>query len=170
MSDETQDPGILEAMELLKPLAGRFEGGGRGGFPTIDDFRYTEELTFTGNGIEALLHYEQKTWTASDGDKDGEPLHWESGFLRPVAKDRAEMLNSQNSGRVEVLAGPLEVADGVVTLRLDSLLLGHDERMLQSRRVYVLQGDQLTYTVEMATTGHGQLAGHLEARLTRVLE
>ena len=159
---------IAEGMRALKPLLGRFKGSGRGDYPTIEAFRYTEDTCFRCNDVEPLVVYEQRTWMASDGEDDGEPLHWEVGFVRPVDRRTIEMSSSQNGVRVEVLSGPLEFTDSGFRWVMDSLLIGHDPRPVRTRRVVTLEKDTLSYTVEMQTTRNPVLQQHLEAVLRRV--
>lgn len=159
-------------METLTPLLGLWRGSGRGGFPTIEAFDYIEELKFESNGCEPLLHFEQRTWRRSPGGEADTPLHWESGFFRPT-EEGLEISNTQNGGRVEVLKGCIEEAGrekGILSLRVESILLGNDPRLLRTRRLFFLAGNTLRYTVEMATTRAPDLQVHLEALLTRVAE
>ena len=157
----------------LAPLLGIWRGVGHGKFPTIAAFDYTEEITFLDNGVDHLIHFEQKTWVQSSGADHGQPLHWESGFIRPIADGSVEMSNAQNGGRVEVLQGQIDEAayrQGTLLLSLNSILLGNDPRLIQTTRCYTQQGNSLSYTVEMATVKTPQLQQHLEAVLTKTDE
>ncbi len=71
-------------MTALRRLVGEWSGGGRGDFPTIDAFRYTETMRFYWNGIEPMLQFEQRTWVANDTEPRKDPLHWETGFIRAL--------------------------------------------------------------------------------------
>ena len=68
----------------MSPLGRRIDsicrGNGNGKFPTINSFSYKEVLTFNIDGLNDLIHYEQKTWLV-DNDT---PSHWESGFIKPI--------------------------------------------------------------------------------------
>jgi len=157
-----------EVAVLLRGLAGAWQGTGRGRFPTIDDFRYRETLSFTAHETEPHLHYEQRTWLVSDGDDDGDPSHWESGFVMAAEDGAVELLNAQQSGRVEVLSGWLHAAgDGRHELRLESIIHAHDARLVATRRVLTFGRDELVYEVQMATDQVPLRQVHLEARLTR---
>ena len=158
---------IARTMEQLRPLIGEWEGSGSGGYPTIDDFRYTEHLAFVSNDVEPLLRLEQRTWTSAVGETDGEPLHWEVGFLRPVGPGQVEWSSTQNGVRVEVLAGPLTVTDIGLEMELDSVVLAHDDRLVRTRRVITLVEDELRYLVEMVTTKNESMSRHLIASLRR---
>ena len=60
-------------------LLGTWRGEGTGMYPTIEPFDYTETLTFDHVG-DAWLSYLQESWSP-----EGEPLHFERGFVRPGA-------------------------------------------------------------------------------------
>ena len=55
----------------LAPLAfllGRWEGAGIGGYPTIESFRFGQEVSFSHNG-KPFLSYASRTWRL---DEDGQ--------------------------------------------------------------------------------------------------
>jgi hypothetical protein len=155
----------LEAeMEALKCLVGEWSGGGRGDFPTIDAFRYTETTRFYWNGVEPMLQFEQRTWVLGDLDA---PLHWETGFFRALPSLTVELTNAQNGERVEVMRGRIDPGPNAMVLTLDSTILENDDRLLRTRRRYECENDTLRYQVWMATRKTPELTPHLEARLTR---
>jgi hypothetical protein len=147
----------------LAPLAGllgEWRGEGRGSYPTIADFGYREEATFTHSG-KPFLAYTQRTWALDDG----RPLHAEAGYLRPQAGDRVELVLAQPSGIVEVCEGTLH--DG--RLELASTLVARTrtaKEVTDVRRTLDIDGDLLRYVVEMAAVGQ-PLQFHLEAQLRR---
>ena len=154
----------------LSPLLGIWKGTGRGKFPTIEAFDYTEGLKFESNGCEPLIHFEQRTWVQSSTETNGSPLHWESGFIRPLEDGSIEISNAQNSGRVEVLKGRIDMAEylkGILLMSFKSVLFGNDPRLVQTRRTFTLKDKTLSYLLEMATVRTPNLQQHLEARLTR---
>ncbi len=154
----------------LRRLVGDWAGGGRGDFPTIDAFRYSEALRFYWNGVEPMLQFEQRTWMANASEPHKEPLHWEAGFFRALPGLGVEITNAQNGERVEVLRGTIEPTSHGLILSLESTLLGNDERMIRTRRRYECEGDTLRYQIWMATTRQPDLTLHLDARLTRRIE
>lgn len=152
-------------MKMLAPLLGLWKGEGVAQFPTITTCPYREELRFEGNGEEPLLFFEQKTWVLATGAA----LHWESGFIKPNEEGALEILNAQNSGRVEVLRGGLtpEQNPNVLALLFESVFFGNDARMVRSSRVFHCEGDTLRYEVAIATVKTPQFQRHLTATLKR---
>ena len=151
----------------LDSLLGRWEGTGAGDFPTIDAFRYREELTFERRAGEDSIHYEQRTWRVSDGADDGDPSHWESGFLLVREDGAIDLLNAQASGRVEVLRGKLEPRDGGGRLELASVVHANDARMVATQRVLEWAAGELSYEVRMTTDRVAAGALHLRCHLSR---
>ncbi len=157
---------VDEVQARLAVLAGSWRGSGVGDYPTIDRFEYDETLRFELDPGRSLIHYEQRARL-----KNGEPSHWESGFLRWLEDGTIELSSAQNGGRVEVLQGLLvDAADPAgLRLELDSILLGHDPRPVRTRRVIEVHGHRLSYVMGMATTTTPtpDFQQHLEAVLQR---
>lgn len=152
------------SFEQLRRLHGVWRGRGRGQYPTIEPFEYDEESRFEFDGRYPLIHFEQRTILGN-----GEPGHWESGFIRVAEDGEVEISTAQAGGRVEVIRGPLEVTESGFRLDLQSVALGHDERLIRTGRVLALTGDQLDYEMKMATrtTDVPQWLTHLTAALQR---
>ena len=151
-----------EALEGLAWLIGSWSGEGAGAYPTISDFEYREESTFTHPRPEApALLYVQRTWIGAA------PSHAETGYLRGVRGGRAELVVAQPGGRVEVHDGT--VADG--RIELASVLVGCTptaKLVSQVRRTIERRGDSsLWYRLDMAAVGE-DLLYHCEAILHRV--
>jgi len=159
---------MTDQTSLLRMFAGEWTGAGTGGFPGIEPFEYIEILSFTFDELRPLvLHYVQKTSRRSAGQTDYVPSHWESGFLRLLSDTEVEIVNAQSGGRLEVLAGSLEITQTGVILRLESKAFANDPRMQATTRLITLSSDQLHYTLHMRTTAVQEMALHLEATLTR---
>lgn len=95
------DPVVLHPqLGALGGLLGTWEGQGAGSYPTIEPFRYHEQVRF-GHVGKPFLTYQQKTWD----EDNGAPLHAEVGYLRVVAA--AVEVATSASG-----AGDLETPDG----------------------------------------------------------
>lgn len=148
----------------LPALVGRWEGTGTVDYPTIDPFTYREVLEVRER--EGLFHYELSTWL-TDGAEEV-PSHQETGFIRIGDDGTVDMLNAQGSDRVEVLRGKAATEEDVLVLELESVAIAGDDRMIRSWRSLELEGDELRYTMGMATTRVPDGALHLTARLSRV--
>lgn len=144
-------------------LLGKWRGGGTGSYPTIQDFRYREEILVWHTG-KPFLVYRQRTWDA----ETGEPLHQEVGYFRPQSGGRLEAVIAHPTGIAEVLEGKV---DGR-TISLESVavaltLTAKDVR--RTSRTIEVDGRQLEYEVSIAAMGVG-MTPHLRASLTRVDE
>jgi hypothetical protein len=161
---------VQATLNRLIPFIGEWEGLGRGGYPTLDDFVYSETFRVLHDQGAAYLTYEQRTELV---DSDGFPIrksHWEAGVLRPLEDGSVELACVQGSGRVEVLRGEFlmqESRPGGVSLRFQSEFIGNDERVSSSSRDWHLTGDHLSYVMKMATTRVGEPTRHLEANLVK---
>jgi hypothetical protein len=150
----------------LAPLLGTWVGEGEGNYPTIEPFRYREEVEF-GHVGKPLLSYRQATVRLDTGV----PSHAEVGYLRGVGGGRVELVLAHPTGVAElaegaVVAGPDE---GALALHLRSTdvvttATAKDVRTLE-RRITVA-GDTLRYEVIMGAVGQ-QHQHHLSAELTR---
>ena len=154
------DAALHPAVEPLAFLLGRWRGEGKGEYPTVTPFSYGEEIEFSHTG-RPFLFYVQKTW-----DEDEYPLHSESGYLRPVAEGRLELVLSQPSGITEILAG----TSTDTTIDLESTLVGVSptaKEVSAVKRVISVDGSTLHYTLDMAAVGQ-EMNIHLRAQLEKV--
>jgi hypothetical protein len=153
-------PPLHPDVEGLAFLLGRWRGEGRGAYPTIDDFRYRDEVLFEHVG-KPFVSYSQRTWLP-----DGAPSHTEVGYLLPQPAGRLELVVAQPGGRVEVDEGTL----GGTHFELMSAVVAHTrsaKEVAEVRRVVDVDGDVLRYQVDMAAVGQPRQF-HLEAELHRV--
>jgi len=148
----------------LRDLHGTWSGRGQGNYPTIDSFEYLETTRFEFDERYPLIHLEQRTTLA-----DGEPSHWESGFIRVADDGMIEISTAQDGGRVEVLRGPIEMTTTGFRLELESVALGHDDRLVRTGRLIELEGNGLRYEMRMSTTttDEPEWLTHLTAELER---
>lgn len=146
----------------LSFLLGTWRGNGSGVYPTIEPFDYREALTFDHVG-DAWLSYIQESWSP-----DGEPLHFERGFLRPGARaGEVELVLAHPIGVTEVAHGMVD--DGGILLRGEEFGIGRAATGLDVRgleRRYRVDGDGLTYEIDMAT-GTTPMTLHLTGSLRR---
>ena len=152
---------VVEQLQPLAFLLGTWRGSGKGAYPTIEDFSYEEEATFTHTG-RSFLVYLQKTWDPATR----RPMHSETGFLRMLEDGRVEAVISHAFGIAEVSEGVVD-ANALETTSRSLTSTGTAKSVeVVSRRIEV-SGDELHYAVGMAFGGH-TLQGHLEATLHRV--
>lgn len=157
----SQDLSPHESLLPVRGLLGTWEGVGRGDYPTIEPFTYSEEVVF-GHVGKPFLTYRQRTWHP----RTGAPMHAEVGYLRVLDGARLELVLAHPTGIVEVEEGALD--GGTLTLTTTSVgrsSTAKDVRAL--RREFRLDGDQLDYDVWMT---HAQTpeTHHLHAELRRV--
>ncbi len=154
-------------MEFLRALIGTWEGEGVASYPTIDTFPYHEVLVVRGRVGDDTVIYEQQTWTPGERGSLDAPSHWETGFLVPQADGSVTALTAHDP-RTEVLVGtPARSVNGVWRLELTSVSFLNDPRMAGDRRVLEVEGDELSYVMDMATDRVPEPTLHLEARLQR---
>jgi hypothetical protein len=172
--EETYDlrvgPDLHPALLGLLPYVGLWRGRGRGGYPTIEDFDYGQEIRISHDG-RPFLNYESRAWLLDADSRPIRPAGREIGWWRPVmdgdrATDDIEALMSTPTGIMELHLGKvtglrLELAtDAVVrTATAKEVTAGH--------RLFGIVEGALLYAQEMAAVGQ-PLSPHLSARLIRV--
>jgi THAP4-like, heme-binding beta-barrel domain len=144
-------------------LLGTWRGEGTGGYPTIEPFRYREELVFEHVGDPFLL-YRQESWSPAE-----EPVHFERGFLRPgAAAGSLELVLAHPIGVTEVAHGTLDGTTLELTATAAGIARAETGLPVEGlRRRYEVNGDELTYQLDMATADT-PMTLHLEATLRRV--
>jgi len=150
----------------MQQLIGKWHGTGIATYPSIETTRYREILDVAPHGDDAILRVEQMTWRIHD-DESESLLYWECGFIRQLSSTEYEWTNAQNNGRAEVLHGIIEAEQTSLTLTMNSKQFANDERMLASRRIFQVNGNQLTYEMWIATQAYPDIQHHLKALLTR---
>lgn len=162
--------------EPLRPwawLIGRWIGVGTGQYPTIEDFRFGQEVAFSTDG-RPFLAYSSRSWLLDDEGARVRPLATEAGFWRPQDDNRIEVTLSHPTGYAEIYGGRLEVtglqdAEVVgarVDLRTDVVARTTTAKeYTEGHRMYGLVTGRLLWTYDMAAMGQ-QMTNHLAAQLS----
>ena len=151
--------------EPLSPLLGTWRGGGRGSYPTIDDFDYTEELVI-GHVGKPFLSMVQRTRDSSTG----QPLHAEAGYLRALPDGVVELTVAQPSGIVEVDMGTVTPTPDGLVVELESAQIGLTptaKSVTAVRRRLSVTGSVLVSELWMAAVGEPDLIHHVRAELSQ---
>ena len=159
------DPELHPDLKSLSFLLGRWEGAGIGGYPTIESFRFGQEITFGHNG-KPFLSFVSRTWLLDADGKPGRPLATETGFWRPQPAGRLEVMLAHPTGIVEIYLG--EVTGTKIELATDVVASTASAKEVRGgRRLYGLVGADLAYAYDMAAVGQ-PLQPHISAQLNRV--
>ena len=152
-------------LEPVKFLLGEWEGAGVGGYPTIESFRFGQEISFSHIGKPYLI-YSSRTWRLDDEGNLGMPLAVETGFWRPRPGGRLEVVIAHPTGIAEIYIG--EVIGTRAEMSTDVVARTETTKEVTAgRRLYGLIGEDLGYAYDMAAVGQG-LQSHLSAQLKRV--
>src|ERR1700753_1271710 len=158
-------------LEPMSFLLGRGEGAGVGGYPTIESFRFGQEVEFSHNG-KPFLSYLSRTWQLDEDGQIGAPRATESGYWRPRPDGQAEVMLAHPTGIVEIYLGEvtgtrIEMATDVVARTATA------KEVTAGPRLYGLVDPRATgeldlaYAYDMAAMGQ-ELQPHLSAQLKRV--
>ncbi|MGH3656665.1 MAG: FABP family protein [Micromonosporaceae bacterium] len=164
-TDLRSGPDLHPALLGLLPYVGVWRGRGQGGYPTIKDFEYGQEVRFSHDG-RPFLYYESRSWLL---DADGEavrPTGREVGWWRPAPDDSLEVLLSHPTGIMELYVGQI---DGTkVEIATDAVLRTSTAKEVASgHRLYGIVEGALMYAYDMGAVGQHRQP-HLSARLERV--
>ncbi len=113
---------------------------------------------------DTYLTYAQRSWSADDGAA----IHLERGFVRPGADGEVELALAHPIGVTEIAHGL--VRGTAVSFVTDGASVGRTRTGLGVtglRRRYQVDGDVLTYELDMATD-RTPMTRHLAATLRRV--
>ncbi|WP_343575115.1 peroxynitrite isomerase [Mycobacterium sp.] len=157
-------PDLHLNLQALEPLLGTWQGPGSGEYPTIEPFDYLEEVTFSHVGKPFLI-YRQTTKSVLDGL----PLHAETGYLRVPRHNEVELVLAHPSGVTEIEVGSYVAEGTTVELAMTTSHVGLTptaKEVTSLARRFRLDGDELTYSVQMGAVGQ-PLQHHLSAVLHR---
>ncbi len=160
-----EGPDLHPALLGLLPFIGLWRGTGKGGYPTIDDFDYAQEVRISHDG-RPFLAYESRAWIIDDDGKPVRPAMREVGWWRPQPDDTVEVLLTNPTGITEVYFGKV---DGLkIELSTDAVVRTPSAKEVSANhRLYGIVEGALLYAMDMAAVGH-PLTPHLSARLERV--
>jgi hypothetical protein len=145
-------------------LLGTWRGVGVGGYPTIEDFRFSQEVTFSENG-KPYLHYLSRSWLLDDDGSEVRPLAQETGYWRCKADGWLEVLLAHPTGFSEIYLGRAEGAK--VDLQTDVVARTETAKPYAAgRRLYGLVEGALLWAYDMAAMDQ-PLQPHLSAKLER---
>jgi len=148
----------------LSFLLGRWEGAGVGGYPTIENFRFGQEVSFTHNGKPFLI-YASRSWLLDEDGNLVRPLATETGYWRPQPEGQVEVVLAHPTGIAEIYLG--EVTGTRVELRTDVVARTVTAKEVTAgQRLYGLIGADLGWAFDMAAMGQ-PLQPHLSAQLKR---
>lgn len=163
----TESPAVPEPHPDLGPLRfllGRWLGAGVGGYPTIESFRFGQEITFTHNGKPYLI-YASRSWLLDDEGRPARPLAMETGFWRPAPDGKAEVMLAHPTGITEIYLG--EISGTKIELATDVVARTSTAKEVRAgHRLYGLVGQDLAWAYDMAAVGQ-PLQPHLSAQLKR---
>ncbi|XP_033227447.1 THAP domain-containing protein 4-like isoform X2 [Belonocnema kinseyi] len=151
--------------EALKPLGWlegtwKTEAPGKGKFPTIKPFEYSEEISFTSVG-QPILNYKSQTWNP----ESKAPMHFEVGFLKIVPNtNKLNFLLAHNFGVTTIEEG--QVCDKEIILNSTSIERptagSKPPKVLKTKReIRLLSDDCLENVFYMATETNTELTEHL---------
>jgi hypothetical protein len=146
-------------------LLGTWRGLGVGGYPTIEDFRFSQEVTFTEAPGKPFLHYISHTWLLDDDGHQVRPLAQETGYWRPQADGKLEVLLAHPTGFVEIYVGETDGAK--IELRTDVVARTETAKAYTAgHRLYGLVDSELLWAFDMAAVEQ-PLQAHISATLRR---
>lgn len=146
-------------------LLGRWEGSGEGDYPTIEHFRFGQEVLFSQNG-KPFFFYTSRSWLLDDDGKAVRPLAMETGFWRPQPDGEIEVILSHPTGFAEIWYG--RVTGAKIELATDMVARTKSAKEYTGgQRLYGLVEGDLLWTFDMAAMGE-PLQSHLGARLSRM--
>lgn len=151
------------ALAGISWLVGTWHGLGVGGYPTIEDFRYEQELVFGHDG-RPFLTYESRAWLLDADGNRIRPAACEAGFWR-ATESGLEVVLSHPTGIVEIYVG--EVSFSKIELVTDVVARTQTAKNVTAlKRLYGKVEQDLAYAIDMAAEGLS-LQAHLSARLQR---
>lgn len=142
-------------------LLGRWQGNGRGEYPTIKSFTYADEWEFTQNG-RPFIQFSERTWNG-----EGQAMHVETGYLRIISPGVVEIVAALPTGQSECGRGTLSTAPLQISTDASVQNTQSAKQVDRIVRRFSVHGDQLSYRMDMEAVSQG-LTLHLTSTLRRV--
>jgi hypothetical protein len=160
-------PDLPDPHPALAPvsfLLGSWEGAGVCWYPTIESFRFGQEITFSHNGKPFLI-YASRTWLLDEDGNLIRPAATETGYWRPQPDGQIEVVLAHPSGIAEIYVG--EITGSKVEMSTDVVVRTDTAKEVTAgHRLYGLIGADLGWAYDMAAMGQ-PLQPHLSAQLKR---
>ncbi len=162
-------------LQPLSWLIGRWVGVGTGQYPTIDDFRFGQEVSFSTDG-RPFLSYVSRSWLLDEDGNRVKALATESGYWRPRPDNGIEVTMAHPTGFAEIWLGRQEITgmeNATITgarAELSTDVVTRTEsakEYTRGHRLYGLVEGRLLWTYDMAAVGQ-PLVNHLAATLLPV--
>ena len=154
------------ALYPLAFLIGEWAGVGLGQYPTIEDFRFGQEVVFAYTPGKPFLDYESRSWLIDEQGEKVRPLAREHGYWRPQPDGQLELVLAHPTGIVEIWVGETENAK--IELHTDAVArTATSKEYSAGQRLYGLVKGDLYWTFDMAAMGQ-VMQNHLAAQLKRV--
>jgi hypothetical protein len=173
--EETYDlrsgPDLHPALLSLLPFIGFWRGRGQGGYPSVEDFDFAQEITISHDG-RPFLAYESRAWILDDESKPVRPVNREVGWWRPVTDDQGRATDDMEATMCTP-TGIMELYLGKVTgtrleMEADAIVRSPTAKEVTAgHRLFGIVEGALLYAQEIAAEGRS-LEPHLSARLIRV--
>jgi hypothetical protein len=173
--EETYDlrsgPDLHPALLSLLPFIGFWRGRGQGGYPSVEDFDFAQEITISHDG-RPFLAYESRAWILDDESKPVRPANREVGWWRPVTDDQGRATDDMEATMCTP-TGIMELYLGKVTgtrleMEADAIVRSPTAKEVTAgHRLFGIVEGALLYAQEIAAEGRS-LEPHLSARLIRV--
>jgi hypothetical protein len=155
-------------------LIGRWVGVGLGQYPTIENFRFGQEVVFSTDG-RPFLTYLSLSWLLDDDGNQVRPLGTEAGYWRPRPDNHCEVTLAHPTGFAETWKGTIEITgleDAAITgarlsMQTESVVRTASAKdYTAGERLYGLVAGKLLWSFDMAAMGH-PMQNHLSASLNR---
>lgn len=170
-----QGPDLNPALLSLLPLVGVWRGTGDADYPTIDAYRFGQQVVVAHDG-RGFLTWESRSWLLDASGGVIRPAAREAGFWRvapagpddPAGEDSIELLVAHNTGILELFYGRA-LTQASWELSTDVVLRTQTAKEVTAahRLLGIVEGGDLGYVEERAMVGQ-PLQPHLSARLERI--